>query len=73
MQKLYPDYDALQQALPHRSYYAIKNFAQLCNIASKRHDWTTPLTLDKMAGDIKDAIRERGPCAINEVQPPHRG
>lgn len=41
VQRLYPDYQAIQRELPHRSYSAIRGFAQNYKIASKRHVWTT--------------------------------
>jgi hypothetical protein len=41
VQRLYPDYEAMLKALPNRSYWAIRGFAQNYGIASKRHVWTT--------------------------------
>jgi hypothetical protein len=40
VQKLYPNYDAILMALPHRTYWAVRNFAQNYGIALKRHVWT---------------------------------
>jgi hypothetical protein len=38
--KLYPDYDKMQAALPHRTYAALRNAAKQFAAVRKRHIWT---------------------------------
>lgn len=40
VRRLYPDYTALQRALPHRTYYALRNAAQALGVVRRRHRWT---------------------------------
>lgn len=37
---LYPDYTAIQERLPKRTYKQIRDFAEAYGIASKKHVWT---------------------------------
>ena len=41
IQKLYPDYVAIQEALPHRSFASLKSAARIYEVAYKKHVWTT--------------------------------
>lgn len=38
---LYPNYEAMQEALPHRSYSALRNAADRWAARTRRHVWTT--------------------------------